>query len=319
MKKIIGHQKQLSILKKIIEGGNLSRSIIFSGSSHLGKKEIAFWFAKKILCGDNNREENKKYPEPILSGTHPDFLFIEPEEGSKEIKINQAREIKEFSSVSPQFSKTKVVIINQAEKLNINAQNSLLKILEEPKSNLLIILIVSELGKIISTVQSRCLIIKFYPISFEEIKKEFRKKISDEKLEKLFFFSGGRPGKIINLLDIENGIDKFFSYLRQVENFLNSNLFNKMIFSKKMFEKKLFPEKLIQFLEFVEFYLLYSLIKKANDKDDNFKDIFLIKDKIREVEEMKNLVLVTNVNKRIAFESLLIKMDGLVENSKGLY
>lgn len=172
---IIGNEKIKESLKKYIIEDKISHSYLFLGVEGIGKQLIAKEFAKSILC---TQKENNTYCNKCSSciqfnsSNHADFKIIEPEGSS--IKIEQIRQMQEKVQEKPIISKNKIYIINNADLLTIEAQNCLLKTLEEPPIHTIIMLIGSNENAFLSTIKSRCMIIHFQKINDEEI-KEFLK------------------------------------------------------------------------------------------------------------------------------------------------
>lgn len=172
---IIGNEKIKESLKKNIIEDKISHSYLFLGVEGIGKQLIAKEFAKSILC---TQKENNTYCNKCSSciqfnsSNHADFKIIEPEGSS--IKIEQIRQMQEKVQEKPIISKNKIYIINNADLLTIEAQNCLLKTLEEPPIHTIIMLIGSNENAFLSTIKSRCMIIHFQKINDEEI-KEFLK------------------------------------------------------------------------------------------------------------------------------------------------
>ncbi len=309
---IFGHKKQLSLLKSAVQNNSLPQSLIFYGEEGIGKKTIAVNLAEYILCGENKEfsgKENQECHKLFLSEAYPDFLFIKPEEGAKEIKIKQARKIVEFTSLLPQYSNSKkVAIVDEAEKLSIDSQNTLLKTLEEPKDGIFFILITSNIERIISTIRSRCQILRFYPLEAKKIKEIVELYLGkNEWPEENYFFFQGRPGKAIKIAEKEKAAEKFDNYLRQVKNFSKNSFFNKMLFSEKMFKRKIFPEKLMQFLDSLELYWQFSLIKSSERNE--LEKIYTSKNNLELIFEAKQLLKTTTVSPRIIFDNLLMELD----------
>ena len=153
---IIGNDKLKKELIHSVEINKTSHSYLFIGTEGIGKKLIAEEFAKMLLAVKDT--ENS-----------PDFSIIEPDGNS--IKIEQIREFQKKVSEKPIISNKKVYIINDSDKMTVEAQNCLLKTLEEPPEFVTIILIGSNENSFLSTIKSRCMILHFEKISDEQIQK----------------------------------------------------------------------------------------------------------------------------------------------------
>ena len=171
-KNIVGNQKVKEYLKTSIETKNISHSYMFVGKSGIGKKLFAKEFAKKIMClnFEKTDEEGCKCESCIKfeTNSNPDYIEIFPD--GKTLKIDQIRKMQEKIAEKPIISNRKVYVIDDADLMNEESQNCLLKTLEEPPEYAVIILVVSNESKILSTIKSRCILVKFNPLSSDEIK-----------------------------------------------------------------------------------------------------------------------------------------------------
>ena len=151
------YDKIKKYLSCCLESDTLSHAYIFHGPDEDSKKETAFWFANKIL---------EKIDPSISSGQakfHPDLFLIKPET-DENITINLIRELKKFLVLTPYSGNHKVAIIESAEKLNIYAQNAMLKIFEEAPVHAVIIICAGTLDSLLQTIVSRGLKLPFWRI-----------------------------------------------------------------------------------------------------------------------------------------------------------
>ena len=141
------------------EQQRVPHAVILTGVSGLGQLTLAEKMAMLVLC------EQQDLVEPcgechscqlFLAGNHPDHTVISPEEDGKQIKIEQIRGLKQKQTLTANVSQWKTAILMPAEAMNINASNSLLKLLEEPQQNTFLILISSALAHLPITILSRC-------------------------------------------------------------------------------------------------------------------------------------------------------------------
>lgn len=162
---ILGNEKVKDELIKQIQTDHVLHSYLFVGNEGIGKKRMATEFAKMLLC----REQEKpcghcKSCIAFDGDNHPDFHIVE---ASGTIKIEQIRMLQEKTLEKPIISNRKVYLIDDSEKMTTEAQNCLLKTLEEPPEYITIILLTSNESKILKTILSRCTKIYFEPISDE--------------------------------------------------------------------------------------------------------------------------------------------------------
>lgn len=161
-------------LQNSFEHGRLAHAYLFEGDQGTGKAELALWFAKHMFCLNLQNEmpcEKCNNCLRITSKDHPDVVEIEPD--GQSIKVDQIRALQSELAKSGFESAKKVVIIHQAEKMNSNSANSLLKFLEEPPANFMIILETQSLGKILPTIRSRCQTIHFQALSTERLQSRW--------------------------------------------------------------------------------------------------------------------------------------------------
>lgn len=158
---IPGQQHAKRILQNGLRHGTLSHAYIFSGPKGSGRKQTAMTLAQAVYCQNCEDDACGECIEcrKILHGNHPDIHWIEPD--GTAIKIEQIRELqKEFAYRSAGAQK-KIYIINEAERMTVQAANSLLKFLEEPGSDVMAILITENGQALLPTIQSRAQMIPF--------------------------------------------------------------------------------------------------------------------------------------------------------------
>ena len=201
-KDIIGNYDVKEYLVKSIKNKNILHSYLFLGTEGIGKLAIAKEFAKKVLCLKHTEDETCtcKSCTCFNGKNHPDYYIIN-EEGES-IKIDTIRNITEKAFEKPILSDKKVYIINDFEKMTKEAQNCLLKTLEEPPEFVIIILISSNENIILNTIKSRCMAIKFHNIEDEELLEYAKNILGYESIsENLLKSFDGSIGKAIKLKD----------------------------------------------------------------------------------------------------------------------
>lgn len=232
MEEILGHRKQILLLEKMQEKEEIPHAFLFSGQEKLGKKKIAIFFAKKIL-----RTEN------IFS--HPDFLFVSPEK--EIISIEKIRELNWKISLKPFLAEFKIAILDSADRMTQEAQNALLKSLEEPKGKSILILISAFPEILLPTIRSRCQEIKFFPVKKEEI-EEFlkRKNFGKEEIKEMVKLAKGRPGIIFDFLENPQKFIRFKKIEEKLKKFQKMSIFEKFKFLKET-DKEVFLEALLNY------------------------------------------------------------------------
>jgi len=189
------------------------QSLLFYGEETVGKKTTALAFAKALLCQAEQKTWNGcGHCQNCLrfdKGLHPDFLLLEPVDN--DIPIETVRKAIEFLHYEPQFSFLRILIINEADRLKEDVQNTLLKTLEEPPQNTLIIFLTAYPQKLLATVFSRLLPIRFHRSSVEQITNFLMEKqsLNKNQAQEIAKMSEGKIGLALRMLDKE--------YLKKIE------------------------------------------------------------------------------------------------------
>ncbi|NOQ94076.1 MAG: DNA polymerase III subunit delta' [Methylophaga sp.] len=152
-------ESQWQNIRQQMKQQRLPHALILTGVSGLGKLSLANHIAATILCENNQDQQicgHCHSCQLFTAGSHPDHNCIQPEEAGKQIKIEQIRQLKDKQELTPTVAQWKTVIIAPAENMNINANNSLLKLLEEPQKNTILILASAKPEQLPITILSRC-------------------------------------------------------------------------------------------------------------------------------------------------------------------
>ena len=200
-KSIIGHTKILTFLENSLKSGNVSHAYLFLGPEQVGKSAVAEWLVGQLMGSDSDTLAGVI---PELE-THTDISVIEREVNEKtgqlksSISIEQIRRLRERLSMSPLRDGYKAALITDAEHLSIEASNALLKTLEEPTKDTVIILTAANESRLPATIQSRCQTIRFALVRADKIVAALKDKgISQEQAEQIAAVSFGRPGVALN-------------------------------------------------------------------------------------------------------------------------
>ncbi|MDA8083819.1 MAG: DNA polymerase III subunit delta' [Nitrospiraceae bacterium] len=224
---IIGQSKTIAMLLGMMRRGRIASSYLFCGESGIGKKTAAINFAKALNCLDRGRETDTRGSGPdrfdscdscascrkIDAGGHPDFLAVAPED--RVIKIEEIRLIEDALSYKPFEGRWKVVIIDEAEAMNISAANAFLKTLEEPPPDSVIILVTSKPGALPDTIRSRCSRVNFFPLPNEACRRVLGDRYQGDDLDLAVTLSMGRPGAA-HTNDLREERDWFLEHFRNM-------------------------------------------------------------------------------------------------------
>ncbi|WP_417912163.1 DNA polymerase III subunit delta' [Candidatus Electronema sp. TJ] len=204
---IIGQTKALSLLRRALNGGRLAHGYLFTGPEGVGKSTVARALAAKLLCvqtGGGPPCGQCPGCRKLAAGSHPDFLLLQPEGAG--IKINQIRELKKALTFPPFERGMRAVIIEDAQSMGREAGNSLLKLLEEPPPDNILLLVASDAEPMLETIVSRCQVIPFVPLTDEQTAQVIRQthpQLAPDEARLLTKLSGGCPGRADALRDSE--------------------------------------------------------------------------------------------------------------------
>ena len=214
---IIGNNDIKELLNKSLETKNLVHSYMFIGPDGIGKSLFAKELAKMILCeADEKACGNCSSCIKFDSGNHPDFVFVDSEDG-KNIKIGQIRLMQENIAEKPIVSSNKVFVINNSDLMTTEAQNCLLKTLEEPPEYATIILIASNESKLLNTIKSRCTKISFKKLTDDDLKNYAESHNLNINLNLLPVYDGS-VAKLIALSDESDLYNSLDDILNSLEN-----------------------------------------------------------------------------------------------------
>lgn len=272
----IGHEKEKLKLEDIIKSNAIGHAYLFTGKKSIGKKLVAIEFAKAIMCDNNSN--GVACNECVSCRTfenNSDFKILSPEKDA--IKVDMIRGMSKEIFLLPTISKRKVFIIDDADSMNEQAQNALLKVLEEPPEYATIILIASNKEKLLNTIKSRVVEFKFEGLTKDEIETITGKEISKDaydfsngSIEKVIEFSNDESyevAKEISKLLIEKDFFKINKKFEEIKNDKNlktniSNVLEKLMY---IYHSKLKNADLsvVQLIEYVS-QALQNLKKNAN-------------------------------------------------------
>lgn len=227
------------LLKNTIKSKKIVNGYMFSGNGQTLNYEYAKKFAKMVLCLEDEEKCDNKCKSCLMfeDNNHPDFYEIN-KSYQDSIKIDDIRLMQTKIIEKPIVSNKKIYIINNAEKMTIEAQNCLLKTLEEPPEFVTIILVVNNENNILVTIKSRCTKVSFTEENIQEFDDETKTRF--EELEKIF----GNVEKYLSI-DLLNKLDILY---KDKDNILQNLEFINNIFIKKAKENA----KYLEYIDYVE-------------------------------------------------------------------
>lgn len=325
---IIGHESIMEHLKNAIQAKKISHAYLFQGEEGMGKKLIASVFAKTLQCEEGGTEpcDHCRSCMQMDSGNHPDIIWVTHEKAS--IGVDDIRlQVNGDIMVKPYNSPYKIYIIDEAEKLTEQAQNALLKTIEEPPEYAVIILLANNINSILATILSRCVQLNLKPVEKNAI-KEFlmtQYKIPDYAARIAADFSGGNVGKAIKyasseeFMKVKDNVLHLLKYIDDMEVY-------EVVSGLKMFSEG--KAVINDYIDLMELWYRDVLMFKAT-ADPN---LLLYKEELSFIRKQSNKIsyegletiisamekakirLKANVNFDIAIELMLLTIK---ENSNG--
>jgi DNA polymerase-3 subunit delta' len=172
LKEIIGQEKAIVFLRRVAANDKIASAYLFAGIQGIGKTTTAMGFALLLNCPEPGNEDGCgkcASCRRIIDGNHPDLILVEVDEEKKAIGINQIREINRQLAFAPLLGRYRMIIIDPAEKMTVEAANAFLKTLEEPPPGNIFILNVRDPKELLPTIVSRCQRVPFRPLPTGEI------------------------------------------------------------------------------------------------------------------------------------------------------
>ncbi len=275
---IVGNKKIQEQLKQSIQNHKTSHSYLFVGTEGIGKKEIAKEFSKALLCNDIQN--------------NPDFQIIDPDGNT--LKIEQIREMQKKITEKPIISSKKIYIINDSDKMTKEAQNCLLKTLEEPPEYITIILIGTNENSFLSTIKSRCTIIRFQDIPQQELKQYLEKRGINIQNDFILNAFGGSIGKALELQDKQ---EQYMEIYKMLTNLKNEDIIEIMKKAQNIYHKEEI-ETILQYMNTV-------LLELAKQDYQYTKCIEIVENTKRRLQ--------SNANYDMSIDNMLLQMKAQIK------
>ena len=223
-KDIVGQEQIKEHLGNALSTGKVSHAYIINGEKNAGKEFIARVFAMALQCEKGGAEpcQECRSCKQALSNNHPDIIRVIHEKPNT-ISVDDIRsQVNNDVAIKPYSSAYKIYIINEAEKMTPQAQNAILKTLEEPPAYAVILLLTANLNALLPTILSRCVVLNMKPVSDELVRQYLMEqlKVPDYKAEVCVAFARGNVGKAKALAsseDFENVKAEALSLLKYIQ------------------------------------------------------------------------------------------------------
>ncbi len=300
---LVGNKRIKDSIDALISSGRLPHAVIIEGDTGTGKRTLARYLAKVAVCdGEAPPCCSCRSCHLADAGTHPDIETVAPEEKKKNITVEQIRNLRTTAYHSAHTAKRRAFIIEQADTMNVGSQNSILKVLEEPPSDVLFILIVTSAERLLDTVVSRCVTLSLFPPAFDEgveiLKTVYG--ISDDEARHLLTEEKNNIGKALaRSSDCCDSVGRAAAhdFLTAIEQNSPLNaLLTTVVLEKDRPETARFAEELLE--------ILINKIKRANTLTETAREYTEMHTALCELRPTLN----TNINLSLFFTVLTSKL-----------
>ena len=313
---IIGHTRQVAQFNHLLAKQKMAHAYFFYGPEGVGKFTLAKKLAQVLRCEQKPGSLDDtcgscRECRTIELNTNPrveildlEHTLVSKKEKRSDIPIEDVRELRRRLSRAAPSDEWRIAIINQADKMNGEAANGFLKLLEEPGENILFILITKNLEGVLPTILSRAQPLGFYPVADQEMRDALKnKKIAADVLDKIIFCAQGRPGQALKF--IENGklLAEEEKLAKEVDLiFRQKDLSRLFILSEKASQDIELTTRVAE----LTFRILQSYLKKfASERKE--RETRALTETIKKADRVLSLLETTNVNRRFALDAMLLE------------
>jgi len=245
---IHGHAWAADMLRRHIANDKLRHAYLFSGPDGVGRRTLALRFAQAVNC-ENAPEPGVACGEcrtcrQIDRMQHADLVVVQGEQAG-ELKVEQVRELQHFVALAPYASRYRVALLLNFEQANESAQNALLKTLEEPNPNVLLLVTVDDAENLLPTITSRCELMRLRPIPVKALSEKLSEKYSVDttRADLYAHLAGGRVGYAVSLAQDEELIEQRHGWMADLRQLLSSDKNGRISYSRKHTHKRYVPER----------------------------------------------------------------------------
>ncbi len=206
MSRLLGHEASQKRFADALMAGSLHHAWLLYGMKGIGKRSLAEHLAGLAMCATESACGACHGCKMLAAGSHPDVFRLALIEGKRDLTVEQIRQVLNFLSLSGAEGGRRVVILDDAERMNGQAANALLKGLEEPSAGSLLLIVCSDLERLPATVRSRCMLQQCVPLhdaDVTEVLNQLQTPLQQRHLELALALAKGSPGAVTCLQDVK--------------------------------------------------------------------------------------------------------------------
>jgi len=326
---MLGHEWAVDLLRQQVSRGEVRHAYLFSGSRGVGRRTLALRLAQALNC-----TQSPALGEPcqtcrtctqIDRMQHPDLAVIQSEQEGGTIRVDRIRELQHNLSLHPYEAHFRVAILLRFEEANLNAMNALLKTLEEPAPQVVLVLTAESAESLLPTIVSRCEVLRLRPLSIDQVSQGLQSSWSlpGEEAQVLAHISYGRPGYALHLHHEPHLFEQRQSWLEEHDRLLLANRAERFSYAEPLAkDKDILRSLVLVWLSYWRDILLKAVgagapisnIDRA-PKIERLAAFFGSRIAYQTVTELERtlVLLERNINTRLVIEVLMLDLPSVKE------
>lgn len=200
---LAGNERIKAAVLAAVAEDRIPHAILIEGDKGTGRHTLARFLSEAAVCGGENPPCGVCHGCHLAqTGAHPDISFTAPEDGKKSITVAQIRALRNEAYIKPHMARRRVFVIDKADSMNEQAQNALLKVLEEPPGDIIFILTAESAAALLDTIISRCTVLSLVPPEMPEAEKYLKNSsdYTDGQIKSALESTGGNIGAALEIL-----------------------------------------------------------------------------------------------------------------------
>lgn len=305
---LVGNGRIRDSVTSAVTENRIPHAILLEGDKGTGRHTLMRFLSRAAVCdGENPPCGVCRGCHLAQIGTHPDITVIAPEDGKKNITVPQIRALRTEAYVKPHMADRRVFVIDKADSMNEQAQNALLKVLEEPPADIIFILIAESAAALLDTIISRCTVLSLVPPETDESLGYLRKNtdFSEEQIREALGVAGNNIGTALDALS-GGGTAAQAAAMRFAEALISGDEADMLKITAEFEKNRVLADEFLKELKLS----LATEIKKKLRSPHSAKVLVSFYDALPQFED----ALKTNINLSLLFCALVCKADEITHN-----